>query len=74
MTRLEAIELAKKFGNDKPWYESDISLLEALGLIKFDEQAFDTRDLVFSNSRPCAYQAIAQLEVMGYEIKLKPNA
>jgi len=38
MTRLEAIKLAKKLGNDdKPWYESDISLLEALGLIKFDE-------------------------------------
>jgi hypothetical protein len=37
MTREEAIELAKKLGNSKPYYESDIALLEALGLIKFDE-------------------------------------
>ncbi len=37
MTREEAVALAKKLGNGKPWYESDIDLLEALGLIKFDE-------------------------------------
>lgn len=38
MTREEAIKLAKKFGNEKPWYEDTICLLEALGLIKFEEE------------------------------------
>lgn len=38
MTRKEAIELAKKFSHEVPYYEYDIALLEALGLIKFDKE------------------------------------
>jgi hypothetical protein len=38
-TREEAIEIARKIGNSKPWYEDQISTLEALGLIKFKEKS-----------------------------------
>lgn len=37
MTREEAFEKAKSIGNNSPWYEDTVRLLEALGLIKFEE-------------------------------------
>ena len=70
MTRDDAIAIAKRLGSDRPWYESEVDLLAELGLIKFDP-VYDTRDLIFSSQKPCAYQAIAQLEALGYEIKLR---
>lgn len=35
LTKVEAIKLAKRNGNSLPWYEDTVTLLEALGLIKF---------------------------------------
>lgn len=49
---------------------NDIGILEILGLIKFKEEGkqYDTRTIIFSSTAPCAYQAISQLEILGYEI------
>lgn len=38
MTREEAVAIVRKIGNDKPWYEAEIDTLEALGLLKFEEE------------------------------------
>jgi len=38
MTREEAIKIARACGNNYPWYEGDVRFLEALGLIKFEEE------------------------------------
>lgn len=52
-----------------------IEALEALGLIKFEEATPgpDCRSLVFSSSSPLAYQAIAQLEALGYVVGKSKN-
>lgn len=37
MTRDNAFKMAKKISNECPYYEDTVRLLEALGLIKFEE-------------------------------------
>lgn len=60
-----------RYHQNRIWAEKAIATYEALGLIKFDkapEHIYDTRDLTFSSQTPCAYQAISQLEALGYKI------
>lgn len=73
MTREEALEKLNNLRGLESSRASNIKLietLEALGLIKFKEEGkqYDTRTIIFSSTAPCAYQAISQLEALGYEI------
>lgn len=71
MTREEAIKLAKKFGHEKPWYEDTVSLLEALGLIKFEElnNYADTGNSYVDIHMYIKHrEAIVDLERNGYKI------
>lgn len=72
MTREEAIKLAKKFGNEKSWYEDTICLLEALGLVKFEEEKKEEN---FKYNTPVGeiywidnYKLINHLKEQGYTV------
>lgn len=72
MTRDEALNIAKRVGNERPWYESDVMLLEALGLIKFDEEKSveEVVNHVWYNSNGIV-EFVNNLDKHGYKIVKK---
>lgn len=52
MTRNEAIELVKKISHEKPYYVADVEILEALGLLKFEDHLAATY-IIFELNNGC---------------------